>query len=148
MVKEQGRRKKSKAPKAKLTQAMQRALVTGEDAAKRYPKHDREEIKLRLNREEKNLRRDVPSEPWFDAKWYGGEQFPPGGDVTGMERCRCCDHYMPPNCMSARGVCLDCQYAGLSRMVLETLPSSHSSVNLAKLKASRKKFGNPYAGGL
>lgn len=138
----------AKPRKPKLTQAAQLAIVTGPNAHKLFKAHDRDEIKRRLAREEKNLRRDVPSEPWFDAKWREGLQFPPGGDSTLMHRCTDCDHYYPPNYISAKGFCQDCLYERMSSFMIENIPSSHSTVNLGKLKASRKKNGEAYNGGV
>jgi hypothetical protein len=137
-----------KAKKPRLTQGQLERAIKAPDAAKHFKAHDREEIRRRLKRERRNLERDVPSKPWFEAKWHHGEQFPPGGDLTLMERCRHCDRYTPPNCLSARGVCVDCQYAGMSRMQLDALPSSNSGIDLRRLKASRRKHGPEYKGGL
>jgi hypothetical protein len=136
----QGRSGGGKPKKPRVTQGQLERLVTAADAAQHLKAHDRDEIKRRLKRERKNLRRDVPSQPWFDAKWENGEQFPPGGDVTRMERCTCCERYTPPNCIGSSGACDDCRYAAMSKGQLEHLPGSPGSViDMARLNASRRR---------
>ena len=91
----------------------------------------------------------LPSSAWFDGLWFGEEHvdqdgnrtyvlapFPPGGDDSLMLRCRRCGTSTPPIAMSARGVCLDCQYAGMSDM---QLPSSTSSINLGKVRSAIRR---------
>jgi hypothetical protein len=81
----------------------------------------------------------VPSQPWFEAKWQHGEQFPPGGDVTGMERCNCCRRYTPRPNIGSSGDCDDCRYAGMSPDQLDQLPSSPGVIDMGRLKSSRRR---------
>lgn len=148
MIKVASGRKAAKKTKPKFTSAQLERAVLASDANKNFSAHDREEIKLRLKRARKNLERDVPSRPWFDAKWEDDTPFPPGGDQTLMQCCSACGRYTPPNCIGSSGACDDCRFAGMSPEQIENIPSSHSSVNLAKLKASRQKNGRPYTGGI
>lgn len=136
-----GRRTESTRPKKpRPTQAQQWAAIHADGAAKTMPAHVRSEVKRRLERERKHLRRDVPSQPWFDAKWYNGELFPPGGDVTRMERCTCCDRYTPPHNLGSSGACDDCRLAAMTFGQLENLPSSPGCVvDMARLNASRRR---------
>lgn len=103
------------------------------------------------------LRRRVPSSTWFDLHWHHGEKFPPPWDhrrvdplkeppASAMRACRICGRDTPPLCMSARDVCLDCQYADNPAALNCTLPGSCSKINLAALKAAAKA-GRQYSGG-
>lgn len=40
--------------------------------------------------------------------------YPPGGKHTRMRRCKGCRRWVPPGCVDARRVCLDCYYGGLT----------------------------------
>lgn len=94
----------------------------------------------RLEREKRNLRRDVPSSPWFDAKWEEGHPFPPGGDETRMHRCTVCDHFTPPNNLGNSGACDCCRLGAMTPMQLESLPSSPGCVvDFRGLKGARKR---------
>jgi hypothetical protein len=105
------------------------------------PKLRREKMRG-LQRQKKNLRRIVPvcpDSPWFTAKWSEGAPFPPGGDATLMRVCRACGRYTPPQCISARDLCMECQHDRMSRQFLTSLPSSPGTVvNIAWLTKSTR----------
>lgn len=99
-----------------------------------------------------------PSAPWIDASFFETLDHGPDGEAIvycfhnadalprGMVRCRRCGHATPPNCASARGVCLDCQYGAMSKMQLARMPGSASKVNLAKVKSAVRRGENPTGG--
>ncbi len=96
------------------------------------------------------IRTFAASEPWIDVQFPTFSDVGPEGErvsyyffdpralPAGQLRCRTCGHLTTPNCCSARGVCLDCQYGSMSPGQLEMLPSSSSSVSIARLKRSRR----------
>jgi hypothetical protein len=90
--------------------------------------------KRKLKRDKRNLQRMVPSQPWFDAAWYGEwtlvapdvsdvvpAPFPPGGDLTGMQTCKGCGHMTPAIYLTTSGHCQDCKYGGMSPFQLHLL---------------------------
>lgn len=97
------------------------------------------------------VRTFAPSEPWIDASFpvfhdtspdgkpITYQFYNPGAMPPGFVRCYRCGHANPPQCVSARGVCLDCQYGSMSPAQLENMPGSASAVSLKKIRASRRR---------
>lgn len=88
------------------------------------------------------------SSRWVDANWDEGAAYPPGGDTTLMKTCRGCGRMTPPQCVGSSGHCEDCRYGAMKHVTLDSLPSSMSSVDLKRLRASRRKHGPKYGGGI
>jgi hypothetical protein len=138
-------RRKSKPRKARLTQGQQERFLESPEGIRALDAEVRRQKRKALARDKKNLRRMVPSAPWFDAKWDHSQPFPPGGDVTLMRCCNVCGRYTPPNCISSSGACEDCKLGAMSPGQLALLQSSASVVDMARLKANARagrQYGN------
>jgi hypothetical protein len=140
-------RRKSKPRKTRLTQGQQERFLESPEGIRALDAEVRRQKRKALARDKKNLRRMVPSAPWFDAKWDHNESFPPGGDRSLMVCCNKCDRLTPPNCISSSGACEDCKLAAMSPGQLALLQSSASVVDMARLKANARA-GRQYNGAI
>lgn len=147
MVADRKRAKRLKLSAGKLEQFIK--LNNGRDAIIALGAERVAAERKRLKRDKRNLKRIVPhypDSPWFDAKWDDDTPFPPGGDATTMRMCRDCGRYTPPNCISSRDVCIDCQHDYMTPTELAGLPVSCSKINVAAMKAAARA-GRQYTGG-
>jgi hypothetical protein len=148
------RRAKGKGTRIGLSLAdvtAQKARLRGsDDEGRRHPVAD----------EQGHPQTYAASEPWIDAQFPTFHDTAPDGEpVTyhfhnprevpaGHVRCHTCGHQSPPQCLSARGVCMDCQVGSMSDFMLANLPGSTSSVSLAKIRASRARCEDVTPGGM
>lgn len=137
MVADDRRRKPSKRAR-KLTKGEQESFLKRDDALKVVSADVRRQKLKQLERQKKNLRRVTPSEAWVDDAWERDCEFPPGGISTLMRKCRGCERFTPPNCLSSSDHCEDCKLGKLSKFQLSLLQRSASVVDMARLKKNAR----------
>ena len=95
-----------------------------------------------LDRDERELRRDVPSSCWFDDFWYRKVEFPPGGrKATRMRVSVVTGRWTPPQCLA-----LEDMIDGLNEVNAIWLslqwPASPSAVAIQRIESQRPhRFG-------
>lgn len=133
--------------KAKPRQTLKQTYDTlrTDEARRRIPAHQRDAQLESLRRRRKSIRRIVPSSPWFDVLWGElDQQFPPGGDATGMIFCTSCHRWTPVGACGGKTRCYDCFLCDQPRHFIEALPSSPGIIDMGKV-AKNARVGKSYA---
>lgn len=126
------------------------------------PRVSRSVVRERERKLKASIRATASSEPWVEASvGYSDsavdEKNEPVGipyqikgvyPVRGMVRCRGCERHVSPLYLTSSNHCQDCEYGSMSPLQLSRLQGSTSVVNMARLKASRRRGDETFKGGI